>query len=301
VAQQVTITETAPPGRPPAAVTAADRDAAGRYIGRGNELFNASQWVRAATQYRLALGRDPFSAEAHEDLADALYYGGQVDLSIPEYQAAIKLDMPDPAGPARTPAQTADAYRQLGRIRQAKNQLISAVANFRASLRLAPDDAPTHDNLADALYDRGFYDSAAAEYRAALRLDPAGRGVDLSAVHENLGNCELSRKRYAPAVAEYRAAVRLTPNDFSPHYNLGLALYGLGRYAESIREYREALRLNPRFAPARNGLGTALYDSGQREAGRVEWRRVLRMGDADAADLAQENLGDSGGGTLVIH
>lgn len=294
---QVTITETGP--ATPAAVTAADRDASRRDIDRGNDLYDADQYGPAAAKYRLALAHDPSSAEAHDDLADALYYEGLVDQSIPEYQAAIKADMPDPAGPAHTPAQTADAYRQLGKIRQAKNQLISAVANYRASLRLAPGDALTHAVLGDALFDREAYDSAAAEYRAALRLDPQGHDVNLADAHENLGICESDLNHYDLALAEYHTAVRMTPNDYSPHFNLATTLCEMGRYPESIREYREALRLNPRYARARIGLGVSLCNGGQPEAGRIEWRKVLRMGDADAADEARERLADSGGLTIL--
>ncbi len=248
----------------------------------------------AAADPQLVTAANPAAAKAHYKRACALQGKGEVDECILEFQQAIHLDMPDPAGTAHNPIQTADAYRQLGKIRQDKNQLISAVANYRASLKLQPNEAQTHVSLADALFDREFYDSSAAEYRAGLRLDPLGRQVDLTNLHINLGNCLDKLKQTVGAVTEYRKAVRLTPNDDTAHYNLSVELVLLGRYPEALRECREAIRLSPEDASYCDQLGDILYDSGEHEQGRVEWRKVLRMDDADEADTAREELAEYG-------
>lgn len=295
VAQQVSITEMPPSVTSQRPVSAADRAAARRHIVRGDALeAQGSYWSVVAEEYRNALVRDPTSAEAHYKLANTLHDAGQVDACILEYQKVIHLDMPDPAGPAHTPSQTADAYRQLGTIRQDKNQLISAVANFRASLKLEPNNALTHANLARVLADRELYSSAAAEYRTALRLDPQGSYLSLSGIHNGLGNCDDKLKLYGPAVTEYRTAVRLSPNDYAPHSNLAAELDILKRYPEAVRECREAIRLNPSDAQNHNNLGVFLYHNGQHEEARIEWRKVLRMGSADEADAAREELAEYG-------
>lgn len=293
-AQQVTIKET-PAAAGQAPVSAADQAAAQKHVERGNRFQdgpNGGDMDTAAAEYRLALRRDPRNAEAHYQLALVLQDEGKTDECILEYQQAIHLDMPDPAGPAHHALQTANAYRQLGSIRQEKNQLISAVANFRASLRLAPSDVPTLVNLGDALYDRQLYSASLTEYQAALRLDPQGRDLDLVTVHIATGNCLDGLNQPVPAVHEYRTAVRLSPNNAVAHYDLGRELEALDRYPESIREIREAIRLNPRDAQSHYELGLILYNSGEQESGRVEWRKVLRMGDPNQADAAREALAD---------
>ena len=183
---------------------AAAQDTAQRHIERGDSLRNGPHGgnpAGAALEYRLALRLDPSSAEVHYDLANALRGSGDTEAAILEYQQAIHLDMPDPAGSARHPRQTAEAYRQLGVIRQAKNQLISATANFRASLRLEPNNPETHVDLAEALFGRDLYAAAIPEYQAALRLDPAGQhGVGPAATHNNLGVCNANLKNYSAAL-----------------------------------------------------------------------------------------------------
>lgn len=294
-AQQAATRGTSPPVVLSAA--AADQAAAQQHIKRGDSLRNGphrGDLREAASEYRLALHLDPLSAEAHYDLANLLQGSGDTEAAILEYQQAIHLDMPDPNSPARHPFRTAEAYRQLGIIRQAKNQLMSATANFRASLRLEPNNPRTHLGLAYALECRELYAAALPEYQAALRLDPVGQhGVNIALVHNNLGVCDTDSKNYAAALTEYHTVLRLTPNDYNLHCNLGTALLGLNRYSEAIGEFRESLRLNPQFGFARNSLGMALYNSGHEEAGRIEWRKALRTGDADAVDVARELLDDS--------
>ena len=294
-AQQISIMETAPVATYQKPASAADRAAARRHIARGDDLAaHGSDWDVIAAEYRKALQRDPASAEAHYDLANSLHDGDQIDACILEYQQAIHLDMPDPAGVAHNPVQTADAYRQLGDIRRDKKQLISAVANYRASLKLAPNDAPTHESLAGALFGRELYTNSAAEYQTALRLAPNRTKENLAAFHTKYGNCLDQLKQYEAAATEYRTAVRLMPNSDVPHFDLACELEILGHSAEALRECREAIRLNPGDAEYYDELGVSLYRSGRHEEARIEWRKVLRMGDADAADRAREELQEYG-------
>lgn len=238
------------------------------------------------------MAANPAAARAHYRRACALQGNGKIDECILEFQQSIHLDMPDPAGTAHNPVQTADAYRQLGIIRQAKNQLISAVANYRASLRLEPNDVVTLVNLGDALNDRELHSSALTEYQTALRLDPKGIQIDIEGVHISIGNCLDDLNQQVAAVHEFRTAVRLSPNEYTAHYDLGRELNVLGRFPEALREMREAIRLRPHDAQSHDALGWILYDSGRQEEGRIEWRKVLRMGDPNEADAAREELAD---------
>jgi Tfp pilus assembly protein PilF len=50
---------------------------------------------------------------------------------------------------------------------------VEAVVNFRAVMRLRPDAAEAHLNLAEALQAAGQTDEASDEYQRAIRLDPS--------------------------------------------------------------------------------------------------------------------------------
>jgi tetratricopeptide (TPR) repeat protein len=75
--------------------------------------------------------------------------------------------------------------------------------------------------------------AAIAEYRAAIRLRPDDTGA-----HYDLGLALLGRGEAAAAIAEFRAALRLDPGDAEAHCNLGQALRGRGEYAEALAELR---------------------------------------------------------------
>jgi tetratricopeptide (TPR) repeat protein len=78
--------------------------------------------------------------------------------------AYLKMLQGDPANPLRHDA-VASLYLDEGR-------LDDAIGQFRESLRLNPESAPTHYNLSFALSARGRRDEAVAHLREALRIDP---------------------------------------------------------------------------------------------------------------------------------
>jgi hypothetical protein len=126
-----------------------------------------------------------------------------------------------------------------------------AAAEYRAALAINPEFAWGHDNLGLTLFDLQDDDGAIAEYREALRLRP-----DLAEAHNNLGNVLLRQpSRVAEAVAEYRAALQLQPGLAAAHFNLGVALLQYPDHgSEAAAEFREALRLDPTLQAARNAL-----------------------------------------------
>jgi tetratricopeptide (TPR) repeat protein len=82
---------------------------------------------------------------------------------------------------------------------------------------------------------------AIAEYRAALRSDPA-----YADAHINLGNVLVRKAGGMPeAVAEYETALQIDPGNAYAHYNLGNLLASVpGKLPDAIAEYRAALAVD---------------------------------------------------------
>lgn len=95
----------------------------------------------------------------------------------------------------------------------------------------------------------GLPQTAAREYRAAVRLRPADADA-----HYALAGLLEDRGRMQAALAQYRQAVALLPADPRLRFNLGGALAEAGRPAAAATQYREALRLKPDFAEAAQAL-----------------------------------------------
>ena len=101
---------------------------------------------------------------------------------------------------------------QLGRLAEAE-------AEYRESLRLNPDSAPTHYNIGLVFSAQGKYQQAAAEFQNAIGLDPTHAGA-----HNNLGAMLHAFGRFDEAAAEYRRAIALKPENGEAHNNLARLL-----------------------------------------------------------------------------
>jgi tetratricopeptide (TPR) repeat protein len=176
---------------------------------------------------------------------------------------------------ARNP-DAALAHNNLARLANAVDdghgRTDEAIQHAEAAIRLKPNFAFAHFNLAFALASRGEADRAIPEYEQALRLEP-----DFARAHNQLASALASRGRVDEAIQHYEAALRLDPDLAEAHNNLALALAGRGRVAEAIRHYEAALRLRPDFAEAHNNLGNALDDSGRTDEAIQQYEEALRL------------------------
>ena len=152
-------------------------------------------------------------------------------------------------------------------------------------MRINPAYSEAHNNLGNALLQRGQAEEAIAQYREALRIKPA-----YSEAHYNLGNALLQRGQAEEAIAEFREALRINPACSEAYYNLGNALIQRGRAEEAIAQFREALRVNPAYWEAMNNLAYSLATAGD---GR------LRNG-REALEIAQRAHDLTKGGNPIV-
>jgi tetratricopeptide (TPR) repeat protein len=157
-----------------------------------------------------------------------------------------------------------------------------AIAEYREALRFNPAYVDAHVNLGLALDKLGRTQEAIAQYREASRIN-TGNGANS---HLDLGNALARQVRTEEAIAEYREALRINPDIAEAHYDLGKALAQQRRTAEAITEYREALRINPDYADAHNNLGIALAQQGQIEESIAHMEKALEL---QPSNLSHQN------------
>jgi len=161
--------------------------------------------------------------------------------SVEDLAAYTKLMEQDPSNPLRHDA-VAQLYLDAGR-------LDAAIAQFRESLRLNSDSAPTHYNLGYALSARGRRDDAMAEFAAALAIDP-----DYALAHNNLGALQQLAGRLDEAQGHFSRAVALRPDNIEARANLAQLLSNRGELAAAAEQFTALLTLRPEHVQALAGL-----------------------------------------------
>ncbi len=178
--------------------------------------------------------------------------------------------------------------RLLGRAATPLGQHESAAANYRESLRLEPDDADTLNELAAALTALERLDEAVSCYEASLKRAPG------TFAHYQLGNIHMGRQRLEEAVFHYRRALALAPRRAEIYNNLGCALRHLGQYDQAEVAFREALQIAPDHPLAHEGytnLGTVLLILNRLEDARAAFQQATALKpDSQRAVAGEANV-----------
>ena len=110
------------------------------------------------------------------------------------------------------------AHARLGQAFSKDGRIDEAIKEYEEALKINPDDADTHFNLANVLCRKGFFDEAIRHYQEVLRLNPNDVGC-----HNNLGIALFRAGRRQEAVAQFEAALRVEPDNEEARRNLAVA------------------------------------------------------------------------------
>ncbi|MEL6381141.1 MAG: tetratricopeptide repeat protein [Cyanobacteria bacterium J06626_18] len=167
----------------------------------------AGDWAKGRSLLQQGLvspSADPFTTyELHYHLGLAARIDGQSETAAEHYEAALAQPISE--------ILKVGAYINLGSLRKAQQDYLSAIEQFEKATQAAPQFAMGHFNLGTAHRARGYLD---------------------------------------PAIAAYRQAIALDPNYAEAHQNLGVALFKLGKLPESLKAFQQAIALYQQTNPA---------------------------------------------------
>ena len=135
-----------------------------------------------------------------------------------------------------------------------------AVRYYKKLVKMRPNCALSHYNLANSLNSTGQLDAAISSYKKAIR-----NKRNYADAYYALGNVYSSIGNYKKAVMHYKEAIRMQPEFAEAHNNLGIALTKLGRQDEAIDHYYRATRIKPDYAQAYHNLAVMLNICGKNE------------------------------------
>ena len=161
--------------------------------------------------------------------------------------------------------------------------LDAAIDQFRQSLALNPQSAPTHYNLGYALALAGRRDEAIGSFRAALQIDSG-----YAQAHNNLAAMLQLAGRTGEAVEHYRRAVALRPDNIEARANLAQLLSERHEERAAAEEFRAVLAVRGDYAQALAGLAwieATSSDRSLRNAGEA-----VRLAERAAAATGRRDL-----------
>lgn len=170
------------------------------YVRRATALVNLGRKEAAVADFRRALEADPENPQLRLRFAEALEFLGETDAAAEEWAAASELAG---AGSDRARLLAEDGTRLVS-----QGRFEEAVAQFRESLRLAPDETAVRSELASVLGHLGRLEEATEEFRRVIEAQPrhaaARRGEILSL---------LLTGRFGEARVRLQEALRHFPQD----------------------------------------------------------------------------------------
>ncbi len=139
--------------------------------GLGEALHALDRVDEAVDVLRKAAAALPDRAGVWGELGDALQTARRLDEAVEAYRCALALD-----------GMLGGALYGLGCAQLAMQRYAAAAETFRKILDAGADHAPTHHNLAKAIFELGRVSEAMRHFRRAAELDPAGPAAGAVAV-----------------------------------------------------------------------------------------------------------------------
>ena len=134
----------------------------------------------------------------------------------------------------------------------ARKTLLADIAGEEKLVADAPDDYETRNALGVHYAQTGRVNDARTQLEASLRIAP-----DHAVAHYNLALLALGGQRLDEAYGHFQRAFAARPDYSEARSNLGVLLQRMGRLDEAMDQFRSALAAMPENAAAHNNLPAA--------------------------------------------
>ncbi|MBZ5511059.1 MAG: tetratricopeptide repeat protein [Acidobacteriia bacterium] len=143
---------------------------------------------------------------------------------------------------------------------------------YAHAVNAAPENVVAINHLANEFYKRHRPEDALALYRESLQIKP-----DDWATHFAVGITMYGLGRFPEAQKELETAVPLLPNNADEYYYLGLAHLEQGNYAQAEPYFRKAIEMFGAKPGFHYALATSLEKQGKLKAAREELREEWKI------------------------
>lgn len=169
--------------------------------------------------------------------------------------------------PPRWAGRFQTAYEQLG-----GGNVDAAIHSFEGLWQYNPRDFKLAHAIGTALDSYGHHKEATGWYKKALKLDP-----QFAPAHNNLALNYITLGERQKALLELQEATRLEPRNQRAVYNLGLIHLQMHHFPEAARAFERAHRLEPANPDPLARLAYARFRAGRKAEGLRAVEALLRL------------------------
>lgn len=201
----------------------------------GLDYLRSGAAAKATPFLKQAIKLDPSNREAHRALASAYLDQGDFRRAAEEFR--------------QTSTSTPDEAEALFKLGHDYLELSARLA-YRGA-HLYRESAWGHRFLADLLFQRDRWESAAREYQKALGIDPRQNGL-----HTALGQAYLRAGKLEEAEAEFHREVELDPNNELAWLGLAEKHLATNRTSEAVEAVGKVWDISPEFLEVQHEFPT---------------------------------------------
>lgn len=171
-----------------------------------------------------------------------------------------------PVGGASAQANAAKPFLDAARSAVAAGNYVDALAAHADAIAAAPEDADAHAQRASLFVSLGQPDLAAGDYRAAVKLKPDDMGLQINLCF----NLAVANHDLDGALAACNIAVDLGPTNYEALSARGYVHLRRGDWAAAESDFAAALAINSSSPNEMFGHGLAVIHLGRAQEGRDE-------------------------------
>ena len=160
----------------------------------------------------------------------------------------------------------------IGSMHSQLNAYEDALIAYRKAIKLNPDYAPSHFNLAVALQALTRTNDAINSYQRAIELKR-----DYAQAHLNLAVLLEEKGERHRSIESYKKAIAIKPDYAQEFNNIGVELQKKGMYVEAIECYEKATRLKPKFALAHYNMGDILMQINRNDDALYSYKKAIML------------------------
>ena len=241
-------------------------------LAMGRVRLLQEQYPEAVAEFERALAADPNNESAYHGLAQAYAAMGLTDKAEESWRSDIALH-----------PNSVDPYDQLAKFELNRGNYPAAITNFRAALKLSPQDPAILSDLGAALARSGAVDESRRVLEQSIQLSPS------FSAWNNLGDLDLKQRRFADAAADYNKALGFGNGDYHIWTNLALAESRIpgdkdkakDAFQRATRMCRDALQPHPNDPVLQSDLAAILA---AQPDGREEAQSLIKHAQSVAPD-----------------